>query len=281
MVLYNKYNKYGNSSPKLSEVLKEKGVRKLIHITDYSNLPSILSKGLISQNTLNRDRISYTSNISKSVQRICKRNMKNNYGVDIRDYVRLFFTGNTPMLRSICFSRKKHNQTIVLQINPNVLDKKNSYFTDISCNRSDFELFNSAKEVDKLEMLDWEILSNDFDLIIRNCTEESKKNEYVGKRGAELLIPERISSNYISKKIFVFSFDAAGRVNRLLNENNIHGVKIKIDNKRKYFPAFPYSDVYWDKVNGNVLPANSIFERKDYELWKVEEENKKTRITEI
>ena len=254
-----------------SNALKQKGIKKLIHITDYSNLPSILSKGLLSRNEIKRNRISYINHTSEGVQRKCERNMKKNYNVDICDYVRLFFVGNTPMLRDICFGKKKHNQTIILQINLEVLDERISYFTNISCNRREVEWYNSTNEVEKLEELDWKVLNNDFDLLIRKCKNENIKGEnikgeYIGKRGAEILILEKIPPRYISKKVFVFSFKAAGKVYNFLEKNNINDVKVKIDHKRKYFPAFPYSDIYWDKVNGNSLPSNYVFKREDFKL---------------
>lgn len=263
-----------------SNALREKGIKKLIHITDYSNLPSILCKGLFSRNKLRRHNIPLINHASENVQRKCEKNMKINYDLDICDYVRLFFKGNTPMLRDICFNKKKHNRTIILQIEPEIVDDRESHFTDISCSRREFEWFNST-EVEKLENLDWEVLDDDFDLLIRNCEEETVKKEYIGKRGAEILILEEVPTRYIVKKILSFSFKTAGHVFNLLEENNISDIIIKIDDKRKYFPAFPYSRVYWDKVGGKELPQNRIFTRDDIELWKKQEGYEKSRIRSI
>lgn len=206
--------------------LKELGIDYLYYISDLDNVPSILKEGILSRNQIKNLTINFTDISVTSVQKKRKSYMKSNYGKDIHDFACLFFDSHTPMLRQLVFEFQKDHEVAILQVDPAILDVSlKSYYTDKSCNRSDFKMYNELKDLNNLK---WEYITRDYDLI-KSKIDKSKESYLKGIRGAEILVKNKVPPRFISQEIIVKSKKAKKRLIQILNKNNRFEYNIKVD----------------------------------------------------
>ena len=233
------------------DALAKKGIRTLFHITDISKIPSILKNGLLCRNAVKEIDIDLDYYL-KNAQKQGEINMKMNYNDDICDYTRLFFVSDNPMLRKILFSYHLYDTTAIIQIDPEIMDfTERLYFTNTSCTKKDFNRFSSPNNLNNLE---WNYLLDDYEKYISLYKMENKLNEYQifkEKRGAEVLIFEKVPREYINSEILVFSLNAKKKLIKVLTRNdiNLNIISIKVDKDRKFFPLSTRSKNYWKKIN--------------------------------
>ena len=102
-------------------IMDQKGIGKLYHFTDVSNIESIKRHGLISNHTLKKLnlQVKYSSTPSS-------READATMGLD--DFVRLSFVKTHPMLYSAMTSQGIH--PVIIEINPLVALMPQVYFSD-------------------------------------------------------------------------------------------------------------------------------------------------------
>ena len=231
--------------------LKKKGITTLFHITDISKIPSILKNGILCRNAVKE----FDNNLEyylKDAQKKGEINMKENYDDDICNYARLFFVSHTPMLRKILFSYHLYDSTVIIQIDPKIMDyAKKVYYTNKSCTKKNFNRFSSPNDLNNLE---WHFLLDDYEKYISLYKMQKKLNKYQTfkeQRGAEVLIYEKVPREYISSEVFVFSQNAKKELTEVLKRKNIKldNITIKIDKDRNFFPLSTRSKNYWKKIN--------------------------------
>ena len=233
----------GDSQRTYKKFLAEKGIDKLFYVTDISNVPSILNSGIFSRNEIKRNNINFRDISFSSVQNVRRKNMRKNHKMDVHDFACLFLTPHTPMLRHVCFHQHKDHEVVLLQLDPSLMDNSDKvYFTDKSCTKNDFNLYN---KIIYLDQLNWNYLTKDYDFLISGM-DSKEKDKFKGCRGAEILIYEKINTSYIIPTIIAKSQKAKSTLSTLLNETKFKNVQINIDNYK--FPLRHGSNAYINKM---------------------------------
>ena len=174
----------------------KKYLKFLFHITSIDNLPSIARSGLLSHNLAHK-RHKPTDISLKEVQKRRSNKTDPIYCRPLHDYVPLFFRARNAMLFSC---RDLQPRLAVLYVNSSVLLRPNIVFTDGNAAAIETRFFN---RVDDLQCLDWRCLKAKY----WTQFEDGKR-----KRGAEVLIPDKIASKFVSH-VVVFSSDARIELN--------------------------------------------------------------------
>ena len=181
--------------------------KNLYHITEFSNLESILKNGLLSLDELkNRNIIAKycTSNNSRDIDR--QRTLSK--------YVRLSYTPFYDMISARIGYYKTLENPIILLISPEVLKFTGVKFTNKNA------ICNDAYLSDEDEIFD----SLDFKKIyLPRDSSNYKLEEYKNARQSEILIPQKIDIQYFNKIII-----QTGIQYNLLNVYNINIVEYDI-----------------------------------------------------
>ena len=181
--------------------------KNLVHVTDFSNLESILKNGLLSLDELkNRNIITKycTSNNSRDIDR--QRTLSK--------YVRLAYTPFYDMISARIGYYKTLEKPIILSISPEVLKFTGVKFTNKNA------ICNDAYLSDEDEIFD----SLDFEKIYKHRDKDNYfLEEYKNARQSEILIPQKIDIQYFNKIII-----QTGIQYNLLNVYNINIVEYDI-----------------------------------------------------
>ncbi|KKN49874.1 hypothetical protein LCGC14_0638390 [marine sediment metagenome] len=181
-------------------IFSDKGIKSFKYLTPIENLDSIMKNGIMQRNVLSNDNIDFRD-ISKEVfQNNRQECFKMFFNEDhIHNYVPLFISSHTRMIRPIAVPFKQH--FAVLKLDPFLFyglkeDRiKEIKISNSSINlkypHSGFKVINLFKNINQIEkFLDWEL----FDTNIHYS--DIWKGQ---KKSAEILIPSIIPPNYIAK----------------------------------------------------------------------------------
>jgi hypothetical protein len=167
--------------------MKRSDISELYYITPINNVPSIIEYGILSRNKIIRDNISSHDISEEGVQDI--RSGKKIPGTknELHDYANLYFDAHNPMLSK---RRLQNSEICVIRINESVLDLEDVIVTDKNAARGC--LFNPVDE--GLSLLD---AGEVFD---KYWTSDDEYEQYrlKGIKCAEVLVPDRVSPEYIS-----------------------------------------------------------------------------------
>lgn len=182
----------------------------LYHVTDISNINSILENGLLSLSLLSETRIT-----PKYISSPRSRIIDNERGID--KYVRLSYTYLYDMI-AIKVVYGELNPAII-KIKPTILNNTNIFFTTKNAISNDAIFYSLQSNVIKRLR---------FDLIEEGRTSKNYNIEkYKNARQSEVLILNNIALSYIEEIIVPL-----GRSKTL---NIPEGIKIKEDNTFNYF----------------------------------------------
>lgn len=180
--------------------------KNLFHVTEFSNLESILKNGLLSLDELkNRNIIAKycSSNNSRDIDR--QRTLSK--------YVRLAYTAFYDMIPAAIYYKNLEKPVVIL-ISPEVLKFTGVKFTNKNA------ICNDAYLSDEDEIFD----SLDFEKIyLPRDSSNYKLEEYKNARQSEILIPQKIDIQYFNKIII-----QTGIQYNLLNVYNINIVEYDI-----------------------------------------------------
>lgn len=165
--------------------MKRSDVKELHFITPISNVPSILSRGLLCHRQA--AKVAHVSIANGDVQSRRKDKSIPGTGKRLHDYANLYFDAHNPML---C-KRKSENDTIcVLRIDPTVLDLQDVIVTDRNAARN----CRFRPVAAGLAALDNEQL---FSRYWTHPDDPIKEYEHKGIKCAEVLVPELMEVRYI------------------------------------------------------------------------------------
>ena len=181
--------------------------KNLVHVTDFSNLESILKNGLLSLDELkNRNIIAKYSSSDNSRDIDRQRTLSK--------YVRLAYTPFYDMISARIGYYKTLERPIILSISPEVLKFSGVKFTNKNAICNDAYLFDEDEIFDSL----------DFEKIyLPRDSSNYKLEEYKNARQSEILIPQKIDIQYFNKIII-----QTGIQYNLLNVYNINIVEYDI-----------------------------------------------------
>ena len=158
--------------------------RNLVHVTEFSNLESILRNGLLSLDDLENQKINPEYSSSQN-----SRNIDKHWGLS--KYVRLAYTPFYDMIPKSLHAGNLKNQIIIL-ISPEILKLEGVKFTNKNAISNDADLYNEDEIFDSLDFEKIYTFRNRF-----NCSSK----EYKNARQSEILIPQKIDVMYIKKII--------------------------------------------------------------------------------
>jgi len=171
--------------------------KNLVHVTDFSNLESILKNGLLSLDELENQIIKakyFSSDKSRSIAKY--------FGLS--KYVRLAYTAFYDMIPAAIYYKNLEKPVVIL-ISPEVLKFTGVKFTNKNAICNDFD-------------------SLDFEKIyLPRDSSNYKLEEYKNARQSEILIPQKIDIQHFNKIII-----QTGIQYNLLNVYNINIVKYDI-----------------------------------------------------
>ncbi|MCD8455206.1 DUF4433 domain-containing protein [Tenacibaculum finnmarkense genomovar ulcerans] len=179
-------------------------IKVLNHITDISNLESILKKGILSHT------ISHSLNIT---QKDISNKIVNSRRKKIHNKVPFYFTPLNPMT----YVLKNESNLIIIQVDKKILLTNGVIFTDGNAASNNTKFFTSIKQLDNL---DW------------NCINDTYWTDYSDgkrKRCAEVLVPHKVPSCLI-KTILCNSDETFALVKKITT-----GYDIKIEVNKQYF----------------------------------------------
>lgn len=180
--------------------------RNLVHVTDFSNLESILKNGLLSLDELENQIIKAKYLSSDESRSIDKR-----FGLS--KYVRLTYTAFYDMIPAAIYYKNLEKPVIIL-ISPEVLKFSGVKFTNKNAISNDADLYNEDEIFDSL----------DFEKIYKHRDKDNYfLEEYKNARQSEILIPQKIDIQYFNKIII-----QTGIRYNLLNVCNINIVEYDI-----------------------------------------------------
>ncbi len=183
-------------------------VAELHFITYIDNIPSILEKGILSHN-ISRN-INFCDISGSGVQKRRAKKKIPGTNKSLHDYANLYFDAHNPMLSK---RRSQNNKICVLRINNKVLDIDGVIITDQNAARECW-----FKTVDEgLPLLNKEEIYATFWIDNNDPIKEDKQK---GIKCAEVLVPDRVHSDYI------FGTYVANSVafDNLCNLSNINGI---------------------------------------------------------
>ena len=158
--------------------------KNLFHVTEFSNLESILRNGLLSLDDLENQKINPEYSSSQN-----SRNIDKNSGLS--KYVRLAYTPFYDMIPKALYDGDLKNP-IILLISPEVLKFKGVKFTNKNAISKDADLYNEDEIFDSLDFEKIYAFRDRF-----NCSSK----EYKDARQSEILVPQKIEIKYIKKVI--------------------------------------------------------------------------------
>ena len=158
--------------------------KNLVHVTDFSNLESILKNGLLSLDELENQIIKAKYLSSDESRSIDKR-----FGLS--KYVRLTYTAFYDMIPAAIYYKNLEKPVIIL-ISPEVLKFPGVKFTNKNAISNDADLYNEDEIFDSL----------DFEKIYKHRDKDNYfLEEYKNARQSEILIPQKIDIEYFDKII--------------------------------------------------------------------------------
>ena len=180
--------------------------KNLYHITEFSNLKSILQNGLLSLDELESHNMEVKYSSSQD-----SRNIDKHWGLS--KYIRLAYTPFYDMIPKALYAGDLKNP-IILLISPEVLKLIGVKFTNKNAISKDADLYNEDEIFDFL----------DFEKIYK-CRNKDNYflEEYKNARQSEILIPQKIDIQYFNKIII-----QTGIQYNLLNVYNINIVEYDI-----------------------------------------------------
>ena len=187
--------------------------KNLFHVTEFSNLESILQNGLLSLDELENQKINPEYSSSQDSRNIDKYR-------GLSKYVRLAYTPFYDMIPKALYAGDLKNP-IILLISPEVLKLMGVKFTNKNAISNDTDLYNEDEIFDSL----------DFEKIYTfrdrdNCS----LVEYKNARQSEILILQKVDIQYFEKIIVQTGIQ--------YNLLNIYNVKIKEDAVIKFLSNY-------------------------------------------
>ena len=158
----------------------------LYYITHVENLISILDRGLLSHNRIEKLRIKHIRIDDPDVQeRRIDRKLPN--GKSLHDHVNLYFNPRNAMMSKL---RHLNESICVLVIDPKIMDIADVLVTDMNASAKSYVRFFAVKEIANL----------DAELIFSEDWLHPNPTEYYRRKSsdcAEVLIPNFVTSSFV------------------------------------------------------------------------------------
>lgn len=167
--------------------MRREDLLELHYIAHFDNIVSLLQRGILAHSLA--EDLPHRSVASEVVQDK-RRSKMVPQGRPLHNYVNLYICGRNPMLFKLKFSCG-YSELCVLRIQSDVLGLPGAIISDRNAS-SDYVRFRAAP--DGLEIVDKDLVFAQY----WNHPDEIEKEKHVSIKCAEVLIPDRLDSRYIS-----------------------------------------------------------------------------------
>lgn len=167
--------------------MKRSDISELYYITPISNVQSIMNRGIVSRNKIQREKIRNHDISEGSVQdRRAGRKIPGTRK-ELHDYANFYFDAHNPMLSK---RRSKNNEICVLRVDNNILDLQNVIVTDK----------NAARECRFMPVDTGLLLLETKDVFAEYWTSDDvyEYDRLKGIKCAEVLVPDCVAPKYVS-----------------------------------------------------------------------------------
>lgn len=184
--------------------MKKLDIRSLYYITHIENLPSILHRGILSHEQVEKLKVSFTPIYDSGI--VSKRKDKTTPNRNnLWEYTNLYFQPRNPMMYRVVHEKNKRDIAVV-GVSPEVLREKDVLITDGNAANDPTQFFSYSKGLEALQE-QWKVIQRDW----WNDLDGSKR-----KIMAECLIPEQIEPELIHS-IFVADHATKNRVESIID----------------------------------------------------------------
>jgi hypothetical protein len=188
------------------DIIQEYGIEYLYHMTDISNLNSIIKNGLLSHDEAYRKGLIKADISDPNVQDIRANEIIDE--IPLHEYVPLYFSPRNPML----YRRKEDQDDIViLGIDSQILLEKNVIFSDGNAAARETRFYRG---VEMLNQLPWDVIRAQYWTVF----EDGKR-----MKCAEILVYPTVAPNRI-KAIFCRSLKHRYVILSAIQRTNIIGM---------------------------------------------------------
>jgi hypothetical protein len=185
--------------PGFADELARHGIDALWYLAHIDNLPSLLTRGILSHNHVAQLGIEHARIDSRSIQQKRGRAIEcDGRSVRLHDRVPTFLVTHQPML----YVQKDRSAIAHVELDLDVFGLPEVIFSNGNASKSRTAFFSSPTD---LAGLDWDVLRNP------NCYSE----DYKWAKAAEVLLPSPVEPQFISR-IHVRDEPALGRAAGLL-----------------------------------------------------------------
>lgn len=190
------------------EILDYYEIDGLYHFTHVDHVQSIFKDGLLSHNNAHQRGVVQHDISNVDVQDLRARRCVG--GRPLHDYVPLYFNPRNAMLYQV-FQEFTLKDLVVLRLSRKLMLQKGVWFTDGNAANTPTLSYDSLEDLDKL---DWECIRAEY----WTDYEDGKR-----KCMAEILIPDKISANYIKRRshLFVENQETRNRIEAILPDTRI------------------------------------------------------------
>ncbi|GBF80518.1 DarT ssDNA thymidine ADP-ribosyltransferase family protein [Aphanothece sacrum] len=183
-------------------------IKNLYYITHIENIPSILERGILSHQEVERLNIDFTPIYDHEI--VSKRKDKSTGENDsLWNYANLYFQPRNPMMYRVVHEKDTRNIAIIA-VKSNVLSEIGVRVTNGNAANNATEFYPSSEGRKVLEK-NWKIIQNDW----WNDSDGSKRIIM-----SECLVPRKIKSDFIDS-IFVCDHHTQSKVKQLISNSNI------------------------------------------------------------
>lgn len=225
---------------------RHKQIRELFYITHINNIPSIISKGILSHERIEEKNIDFTKVYDSDIVSL-RKDIEVSEGKGLWSFANLYFNPRNPMLyRVIC--ERPPNDIAVLGVDKNILTHPDAYVTTGNAACVQTEILPITKARKRLKKI-----IRETDMVYWRKTDGSKR-----KIMAECLIPDAVPPDYV-KSIYVSSHGARLRVQELLQPiTTPYGLSISSQPSMFFQPSrvIPITDLL------SILEGDMFFSRR-------------------
>jgi O-acetyl-ADP-ribose deacetylase (regulator of RNase III) len=187
---------------------KELEIKSLYYITHIENLPSILSRGILSHREVENRAVQFKAIYDAEI--VGNRKLRTTPdGHSLWDFANVYFQPRNPMLYRV-IHEKGLKEIAILALKPQVLDTPGLYITDGNAANSLTNFFNLKNGLKALSKI-WDVINADW----WNPLDGSKR-----KIMAECLVPRVIPPDFIHS-VFVASHNIANEVRKIVSPKEL------------------------------------------------------------
>jgi O-acetyl-ADP-ribose deacetylase (regulator of RNase III) len=187
---------------------KNPEIKSLYYITHIENLPSILSRGILSHREVENRGVQFKAIYDAEI--VGNRKLKTTPDRrSLWEFANLYFQPRNPMLYRV-IHEKGPKEIVILGLQPQVLDIPGLYITDGNAANTPTSFFKLRDGIKALSRI-WDIINSDW----WNSLDGSKR-----KIMAECLVPSVIPPDFVHS-VFVPSHTVADEVRKIISPREI------------------------------------------------------------